>query len=76
MEIPQDLQAAEIRQFTEEVLGDLAFTSDSPTIQELVNSLLWGVENRESLVQVVAPIVAETWLNWWAKNWWRNFTKD
>lgn len=76
MEIPRNLQAAEIRQFTEEVLGDLAFTSDSPTIQELVNSLLWGVENRESLVQVVAPIVAETWLSWWTRNWQGNFTKD
>lgn len=76
MEIPQALQPAEVRKFTEEVLGDLAFTSDSPTIQELVNSLLWGVEDRESLVQIVAPVVATAWLEWWTRNWQGNFAKD
>lgn len=67
--IPADLQPEQLEKFTEDVLGDLAFTSESPTIQALVDSLLWGVENRDELRKIIAPTIARAWISWWAQNW-------
>lgn len=69
-DLPEDLEASALAQFVREVLGDLALTADSPTPEQLVNSLLWQYrDRREELYAWTTLLVTWEWLKWWMEKW-------